>query len=120
MATRSAEKAHRQSIRRRIRNRAVKSAVKTALKKAGDTIAAGDPDASREAVRSAISVLDRAAQKNVIHPNNAARRKSRLLLKFNAAVAALQVPAEEQAPRKERPAAKRAPRKGTARKKTGK
>lgn len=38
-----------------------------------------------ETVRAAISELDRAARKGVIHPNNAARRKSRLLRKLNAA-----------------------------------
>jgi hypothetical protein len=44
--------------------------------------------------------LDRAAQKGIIHPNNAARRKSRLFLRYNAAVAALQAPAEEKPARK--------------------
>jgi small subunit ribosomal protein S20 len=101
LGTRSAEKAHRQSIKRRLRNRAVKSATKTAIKRANETIAAGDIDVAREAVRAAIKTLDRAAQKGVIHPNNAGRRKSRLLLRYNASVAALQVPAEE------RPAAKK-------------
>lgn len=86
--TRSAEKAHRQSIKRRLRNRAVKSATKTAIKRATDSIASGDIDAAREAVRAALSTLDRAAQKGVIHPNNAGRRKSRLLLRYNASVAA--------------------------------
>jgi ribosomal protein S20 len=80
--------------------------VKTAVKKATAAIASGDPEAARAAVRHAMSVLDRAAQKGVLHPNNAARRKSRLILKFNAAVAALQAPAEE-APKK--PRAARAP-----------
>jgi small subunit ribosomal protein S20 len=95
LATRSAAKAHRQSLKRRLRNRAVKSSTKTAIKRANEAIAAGDPEVAREAVRGAIQELDRAAKKGVIHPNNAARRKSRLFLKFNAAVAALQVPADE-------------------------
>ena len=102
MGTRSAIKAHRQSIKRRLRNRAVKSATKTAVKRANDAIAGGDVDAARDAVRAALSTLDRAAQKGVIHPNNAGRRKSRLLLRFNASVAALQVPAEEQPAGKEK------------------
>jgi ribosomal protein S20 len=75
-----------------------------AIKRATDTIAGGDIDAAREAVRAAISTLDRAAQKGVLHPNNAARRKSRLLLRYNASVAALQTPTEERPAGKEKPA----------------
>jgi small subunit ribosomal protein S20 len=108
LATRSAAKAHRQSVKRRIRNRAIKSATKTAVKNAGNAIAGGEVESARLAVRGAIMALDRAAAKGVIHPNNAARRKSRLLLRYNAAIAALQVPGEEK------PAPKRAPAKGSA------
>ena len=108
MATRSAAKAHRQSVKRRLRNRAVKSATKTAIKHANESIAGGDPDAAREAVRAAISTLDRAAQKGVLHPNNAGRHKSRLLLRFNASIAALQTPVAERPAQKEKPAAKAA------------
>jgi len=111
LATRSAEKAHRQSVKRRLRNRAVKSATKTAVKLANESIAGGDIDAARGAVRAALSSLDRAAQKGVIHSNNAGRRKSRLLLRYNASVAALQAPAAEERPtRKEKPAAAKAPK----------
>ena len=109
MATKSAAKAHRQSIKHRLRNRAMKSATKTSVKKANTAIAAGDPEAARDAVRAAIVSLDRAAQKGVLHPNNAARHKSRLYLKYNAAIAALQVPAEVK-----RPAARKAPAKKAA------
>ncbi len=108
MATRSAAKAHRQSIKRRLRNRAVKSATKTAIKRANESIAGGDFDAAREAVRAAISTLDRAARKSVLHPNNAGRHKSRLLLRYNASVAALQTPVAERPARKEKPATKAA------------
>jgi len=118
LGTRSAIKAHRQSIKRRLRNRAVKSATKTAIKRATDAIAGGDIDAAREAVRAAISTLDRAAQKGVLHSNNAGRRKSRLLLRYNASVAALQTPAEVRPVRKEKPAASKAA--GSKRDKTGK
>jgi small subunit ribosomal protein S20 len=90
VATRSAAKAHRQSLKRRLRNRAVKSYTKTMLKKAEAAIAAGDPEAARPVVHEAISALDRAAKKGVLHPNNVARRKSRLMLRFNAMVAAKQ------------------------------
>lgn len=90
MATRSAEKAHRQSLKRRIRNRAIKSATKTAIKKANDAIVSGDLDAARVNVRAAMVSLDKAAQKGILHPNNSARHKSRLLIKYNAAVAVRQ------------------------------
>ena len=103
MATRSAAKAHRQSIKRRLRNRAVKTATKTAIKRANESIAGGDLEAAREAVRAAISTLDRAARKGVLHPNNAGRHKSRLLLRYNASVAALQTPVAERPVRKEKP-----------------
>jgi small subunit ribosomal protein S20 len=95
LATRSAAKAHRQSLKRRLRNRIVRSATKTIVKNAEATIAAGDPEAARLAVRAALSKLDRAAKKGVVHANAAARRKSRLVLKYNAAVAALQAPAPD-------------------------
>ena len=124
MATRSAQKAHRQSLKRRIRNRAVKSSTKTAIKNAGAAIVAGDMDVARAAVRTAISELDRAATKGVLHPNNAARRKSRLLLRYNAAIAAIQSPAEEKPAKKtatKAPAAKASSAKTPrARKTTGK
>ncbi|MGH9313841.1 MAG: 30S ribosomal protein S20 [Vicinamibacterales bacterium] len=107
MGTRSAIKAHRQSIKRRLRNRAVKSATKTAIKHANEAIVGPDIDAAREAVRNALRTLDRAAQKGVVHPNNAGRRKSRLLLKYNASVAALQTPADERPATKDKPAAQR-------------
>ena len=109
MGTRSAIKAHRQSIKRRLRNRAVRSATKTAIKRANEAIAGGGVDAARDAVRNALTTLDRAAQKGVLHPNNAGRRKSRLLLKYNASVAALQPGVEEEAPaKKEKKAAPKA------------
>lgn len=101
MATRSAEKAHRQSLKRHLRNRAIKSATKTAVKQANAAILSRDINAARTAVRTAIIALDKAAQKGVLHANNAARHKSRLLIKYNAAVAVLQTPgAEAEAPKK--------------------
>jgi len=104
LATRSAAKAHRQSLKRRLRNRIVRSATKTIVKNAEAAIAAGDPEAARLAVRAALSKLDRAAKKGVVHANAAARRKSRLVLRYNAAVAALQAPAPESEKPKRRPA----------------
>ena len=64
------------------RNKAVRSEVKTRVKTAVKTLGTEDADA---AVRLAIKKLDKAAAKGVIHPNQAARRKSRLMTKVNAA-----------------------------------
>jgi len=81
----SAVKRIRQSEKRRVHNRAVRSRMRTYIKRANTAIVTGDGAA--EAVRAAISELDRAAQKGVIHPNSAARHKSRLMQKLNAAQA---------------------------------
>lgn len=121
MATRSAEKAHRQSLARHLRNRAVKSATKTAVKKANAAILSHDINAAREATRAAIIALDKAAQKGVLHANNAARHKSRLLIKYNAAVAVLQTPgAEVEAPKKRASTRARAEGPAKAQKRAGK
>jgi small subunit ribosomal protein S20 len=84
--SKSAIKRWRQSIEARDRNRAVKSHTRTLLAKAQASV---DSDAStaEEAVRAAVSALDKAAQKGVIHANAAARGKARLLKRFNLATA---------------------------------
>jgi small subunit ribosomal protein S20 len=82
----SASKRLRQSIKRRQRNRSVKSRTRTLVGKA-ITLIGADVTGAEESVREAISGLDRAAQKGVIHPNAAARSKSRLLKRFNLAQA---------------------------------
>lgn len=82
--SKSALKRIRTSERKRIRNRPFRSSARTFVKKAELAIAAGDRAVAQESVLLAISTLDRVAQKGVIHPNNAARRKSRLMAKFHA------------------------------------
>jgi small subunit ribosomal protein S20 len=68
-----------------LHNRSVKSIVKTQVTKARQAIATDvEVEIATEAVRAAVSDLDRAAKKGVIHPNNAARRKSRLMKQLNA------------------------------------
>ena len=84
--TRSAEKMIRVAERRRVRNRAVKSAVKTFIRKAERGIFGGADD-SAALVVEAISKLDKAASKGILHPRNAARRKSRLMKKLNLSTA---------------------------------
>jgi small subunit ribosomal protein S20 len=79
---RAAAKRMRQEQKRRLHNRSIKSLVKTQITKARQAIAA-EADAEA-AVRDAVSELDRAAKKGVIHRNNASRRKSRLMKQLNA------------------------------------
>jgi small subunit ribosomal protein S20 len=83
--TKSAKKSIRVIGERRSRNRSVSSAVKTSIIKAEELILDKELEPAREAVKQATIALDRAAQKGIIHSNNAARRKSRLMKKFNAA-----------------------------------
>jgi small subunit ribosomal protein S20 len=81
--TKSAEKRIRTNQRLAERNRTYRSRVKTMIKKAEQLIFSGQ--ASDGAVREACSTLDKAAVKGIIHKNNAARRKSRLVAKAKAA-----------------------------------
>lgn len=83
----SAEKRHRQSQKRTINNRVVRGSARTATKKARQALDSSSPE-SPEAVVAAMSALDRAATKGVIHKNNAARRKSRLMKALNKLQAA--------------------------------
>lgn len=86
--TRSAKKAIRVQQRKAENNKPVRSSVKTAVRKARELILQRELDAATEAVKQASQELDKAAQKGVIHPNNAARRKSRLTKQLNDALAA--------------------------------
>jgi small subunit ribosomal protein S20 len=81
--TASAIKRVRQESKRRARNRAVKSRMRTFVKHANDAIEQGDRVLALDAVRTAISEIDRAASKGVIHSNSASRSKSRLMLRLN-------------------------------------
>jgi small subunit ribosomal protein S20 len=66
----------------------VRSQTKTTITKAEKLLFSGEVDKAKEAVAAAISALDKAAVKKIIHPKNAARRKSRLMKKLNQASAA--------------------------------
>ena len=79
----SAEKMVRVTERKRLRNKSARTMCKTSITKAERLIFMGDVNAAQEAVVVAITSLDKAAEKGIIHPNNAARRKSRLMRKFN-------------------------------------
>ncbi len=74
-------KRNRQNDKRRVANRVYRGEARTAVKDARAAIDAGAPE-TKEELRKAISALDKAAEKGVIHKNNAARRKSRLMKAF--------------------------------------
>lgn len=76
--TKSAEKRNRQNIQQRERNRAHRSRLRTAIKRLRAAVASGDAAQAREILPGTLSVIDKIAQKKVIHPNAAARYKSRL------------------------------------------
>ncbi len=84
----SAIKRIRSGERKRMRNKPIRTALKTYVKVAQTQIAAHKEDMSADAVVRAISALDKAANKGIIHRNQAARRKSRLMAKFNKLTAA--------------------------------
>jgi small subunit ribosomal protein S20 len=88
LANKSAQKAVRASGRKQKRNQAARSKVKTDIARAEQLIAAGDLEAAQNAVKIAIIELDKAAGKKILHANNTARRKSRLLKKLSQAAAA--------------------------------
>lgn len=77
--TQSAKKRVRASIRKRDRNRSTRSAAKTLVSRARRPADSSAVSLTSEDVRRAISALDKAAEKGIIHRNNAARRKGRLM-----------------------------------------
>ena len=83
----NAEKRTKEMQRNTLRNRGVRSSVRTHIKGAVDAIHA-DVDSSDASIIMAQKALDTAAGHGVIHPNNAARRLSRLMKKFNQQVLA--------------------------------
>ena len=74
-------KRNRQNEKRRLNNRSVRGSARTAVNQARAAFAEAAED-TKESVLKAISTLDKAAEKGVIHKNNAARRKSRLMKKL--------------------------------------
>ena len=88
--SKSAQKQVRVSGRRRLRNKSIRSQSKTSITKAEGLIFSGEIELAKQATLSAISSLDKSAEKGIIHPNNAARRKSRLMKKLNKAQASPQ------------------------------
>lgn len=79
-------KRNKQNEKKRLRNRAFRGAARTAVKNARKALTGGENVTA--SLKEAISALDKAAEKGVIHPRNAARRKSRLLKAANKAAKA--------------------------------
>jgi len=75
----SAIKRNKQNEKRRERNRVFRGKARTSVKKARQAIEANNKEEARAKVLEAVKALDKAASKGVIHKNNAARRKSRLM-----------------------------------------
>jgi small subunit ribosomal protein S20 len=86
LGSKSAQKQVRVASRRQQRNKSIRSQVKTNITRAEKLIFAGELEVAREAVVTAVSSLDKAAEKGILHGNNTARRKSRLMKKLNEAV----------------------------------
>lgn len=78
----SAIKRNKQNEKRRVRNRVYRGVARTFVSRARKAIEGNDAETAKAATLEAISALDKAAQKGVIHKNNAARRKSRLMKKL--------------------------------------
>ena len=77
--TKSAIKRIKQNHKRRLRNRLFTGRARTFVKNARSSIEEGTPADARTATIAAIRALDKAAEKGIIHKNNASRRKSRLM-----------------------------------------
>ncbi|MGI6259778.1 MAG: 30S ribosomal protein S20 [Anaerolineaceae bacterium] len=77
-------KRNKQNQAARLRNRVYRGSARTYIRKAQAAIRAEDSELAETEVLKAIRALDKAASKGVIHKNNAARRKSRLMARYNA------------------------------------
>lgn len=79
----SAKKRVRQAKKRRDRNFPIRTKMKTYMKKVLDAVKAGNKDEAEKALKPAYKIIDTAAKKNIIHKNNAARKKSMLARRIN-------------------------------------
>lgn len=76
--TAQARKRARQALKRRAHNFSLRSQLRTAIKRVRKAIATGDKSAAQAALQQSVGVVDRIADKKIIHKNKAARHKSRL------------------------------------------
>jgi len=82
-----AKKRARQAEKRRTHNASLRSLVRTVIKKVIAAVAAGDAEQAQAAYNSAVPIIDRMADKGILHKNKAARHKSRLNAKVKALAA---------------------------------
>ena len=80
----SAIKRNRQNDKRRLHNRVYRGTARNFVRNARLAIESGDVDVAREATMKAVSALDKAAAKGIIHKNNSSRRKGRLMKQLAA------------------------------------
>ena len=80
----SAIKRARQTEKRSARNRAHKSSLRSAIRRYRETLASKDKKAAQSGLREIVSIIDKAASHGALHPNTAARYKSRLSARYNA------------------------------------
>ena len=78
-----AKKRLRQDEHRRVHNRAISSRMRTEVKKVFAAAEAGDAEAAQAAMPEAVRRIDKCAKRNIIHANNAARKKSQLQRRIN-------------------------------------
>lgn len=81
----SSKKRVRRNSKRALRNKSIRSQYKTYVGKAQKEISGGDIEAAEQAVKQAISILDKTARRGILHRNNAARRKSQLVKRLAVA-----------------------------------
>lgn len=77
----------RQTARRTEFNRARKGHLRTQVKRFRQALESGDAGRARTLLNETLSILDRSAQAGILHPNTAARTKSRLVVRYNALAA---------------------------------
>ena len=78
-----AKKAGRQQVKRSVRTRGDRTETRSAMAKALRSVESGDVAEAEIAVHDALSVMDRAVQKGILHKNNVNRRKSRMAARLN-------------------------------------
>jgi small subunit ribosomal protein S20 len=109
-------KRNKQNEKRRLRNRVYRGSARIAVRAARSAMESENAEETRAAVLQAISALDKAAEKGVIHRNNAARRKGRLMKRMSALDVELKAPKVEKPEAEEKEAKEAAPKKTTSKK----
>ena len=115
-------KRNKQNEKRRLRNRVYRGTARIAVRNARSAMGTGNVEETQAAMLQAISALDKAAEKGVIHKNNAARRKGRLMKKMAALNIELKSAKTEEPKAAEKEAAPKeaAPKKAASKKATTK